>query len=130
MCGSSLFYRKQSETSGACMIQLKLRLTRSCGCLGKHRQPQTLKKEKTGFGSEIQTKQSGGRAVSHSQNSMGYMVVLCIILYIVGVSIYLFVKFVRKKLDEARDRRFQREHQGSPMSEMKTEDPSEKQIHS
>ena len=68
--------------------------------------------------------------MSHSQNSMGYMVVLCIILYIVGVSIYLFVKFVRKKLDEARDRRFQRERQGSPMSEMKTEDPSEKQIHS
>lgn len=68
--------------------------------------------------------------MSHSQNSMGYMVVLCIILYIVGVSIYLFVKFVRKKLDEARDRRFQREHQGSSMSEMKTEDPSEKQIHS
>ena len=68
--------------------------------------------------------------MSHSQNSMGYMVVLCIILYIVGVSIYLFVKFVRKKLDEARDRRFQREHQGSPMSDMKTEDPSEKQIHS
>ena len=68
--------------------------------------------------------------MSHSQNSMGYMVVLCIILYIVGVSIYLFVKFVRKKLDEARDRRFQREHQGSPMSEMKTEDPSKKQIHS
>ena len=68
--------------------------------------------------------------MSHSQNSLGYMVVLCIILYIVGVSIYLFVKFVRKKLDEARDRRFQREHQVSPMSEMKTEDPSEKQIHS
>ena len=68
--------------------------------------------------------------MSHSQNSMGYMVVLCIILYIVGVSIYLFVKFVRKKLDEARDRRFQREHQVSLMSEMKTEDPSEKQIHS
>ena len=68
--------------------------------------------------------------MSHSQNSMGYMVVLCIILYIVGVSIYLFVKFVRKKLDEARDRKFQREHQGSPMTEMKTEDPSEKQIHS
>ena len=61
---------------------------------------------------------------------MGYMVALCIILYIVGVSIYLLVKFVRKKLDEARDRRFQREHQGSSMSEMKTEDPSEKQIHS
>ena len=60
--------------------------------------------------------------MSHSQNSMGYMVVLCIILYIVGVSIYLFVKFVRKKLDEARDRRFQREHQGSPMTEIKTED--------
>ena len=40
--------------------------------------------------------------MSHSQNSMGYMVALCIILYIVGVSIYLFVKFVRKKLDEAR----------------------------
>ena len=68
--------------------------------------------------------------MSHSQNSMGYMVVLCIILYIVGVSIYLFVKFVRKKLDEVRDRRFQREHQGSPMTEIKTEDPSEKQIHS
>ena len=68
--------------------------------------------------------------MSHSQNSMGYMVVLCIILYIVGVSIYLFVKFVRKKLDETRDRRFQREHQGSPMTEIKTEDPSEKQIHS
>lgn len=68
--------------------------------------------------------------MSHSQNSMGYMVMLCIILYIVGVSIYLFVKFVRKKLDEARDRRFQREHQGSPMTEIKTEDPSEKQIHS
>ena len=68
--------------------------------------------------------------MSHSQNSMGYMVVLCIILYIVGVSIYLFVKFVRKKLDEAKDRRFHREHQGSPMTEIKTEDPSEKQIHS
>ena len=68
--------------------------------------------------------------MSHSQNSMGYMVVLCIILYIVGVSIYLFVKFVRKKLDEARDRRVKREHQGSPMTEIKTEDPSEKQIHS
>ena len=68
--------------------------------------------------------------MSHSQNSMGYMGVLCIILYIVGVSIYLFVKFVRKKLDEAKDRRFQREHQGSPMTEIKTEDPSEKQIHS
>ena len=68
--------------------------------------------------------------MSHSQNSMGYMVALCIILYIVGVSIYLLVKFVRKKLDEARDRRFQREHQGSPMTEIKTEDPSEKQIHS
>ncbi len=27
---------------------------------------------------------------------MGYMVALCIILYIVGVSIYLLVKFVRK----------------------------------
>ena len=39
--------------------------------------------------------------MSHSQNSMGYMVALCIILYIVGVSIYLLVKFVRKKLDEA-----------------------------
>lgn len=59
--------------------------------------------------------------MSHSQNSMGYMVVLCIILYIVGVSIYLFVKFVRKKLDEARDRRFQREHQVSPMTEQNTE---------
>ena len=68
--------------------------------------------------------------MSHSQNSMGYMVVLCIILYIVCVSIYLFVKFVRKKLDEAIYRRFQREHQGSPMTEIKTEDPSEKQIHS
>ena len=68
--------------------------------------------------------------MSHSQSSIGSMVALCIILYIVGVSIYLLVKFVRKKLDEARDRRFQREHQGSPMSEMKTEDPSEKQIHS
>ena len=55
--------------------------------------------------------------MSHSQNSMGYMVVLCIILYIVGVSIYLFVKFVRKKLDEARDLRFQREHQADMMAE-------------
>ena len=59
--------------------------------------------------------------MSHSQNSMGYMVVLCIILYIVGVSIYLFVKFVRKKLDEARDRRFQREHQADSMPQEKTE---------
>ena len=61
----------------------------------------------------------GETDMSHSQNSMGYMVVLCIILYIVGVSIYLFVKFVRKKLDEARDRRFQQEHQVNQMSEEK-----------
>ncbi len=64
--------------------------------------------------------------MSHSQNSMGYMVVLCIILYIVGVSIYLFVKFVRKKLDEARDRRFQREHQADMMAETAKEKPAEK----
>ncbi len=57
---------------------------------------------------------------------MGYMVVLCIILYIVGVSIYLFVKFVRKKLDEARDRRFQKEHQVNPMAETAKEKPDEK----
>ena len=54
------------------------------------------------------------------------MVVLCIILYIVGVSIYLFVKFVRKKLDEARDRRFQKEHQVNPMAEAAKEKPDEK----
>lgn len=64
--------------------------------------------------------------MSHSQNSMGYMVVLCIILYIVGVSIYLLVKFVRKKLDEARDRRFQREHQATPMAEAAKEEPDKK----
>ena len=64
--------------------------------------------------------------MSHSQNSMGYMVALCIILYIVGVSIYLFVKFVRKKLDEARDRRFQREHQADMMAETAKEKPAEK----
>ena len=64
--------------------------------------------------------------MSHSQNSMGYMVVLCIILYIVGVSIYLFVKFVRKKLDEARDRRFQREHQADMMAKAAKEKPDEK----
>ena len=63
--------------------------------------------------------------MSHSQNSMGYMVALCIILYIVGVSIYLFVKFVRKKLDEARDRRFQREHQAE-MAEAAKEKLDEK----
>ena len=57
---------------------------------------------------------------------MGYMVVLCIIPYIVGVSIYLFVKFVRKKLDEARDRRFQREHQADMMAEAAKEKPDEK----
>ena len=64
--------------------------------------------------------------MSQSQNSMGYMVVLCIILYIVGVSIYLLVKFVRKKLDEARDRRFQREHQAASMAETAKEKPDEK----
>ena len=64
--------------------------------------------------------------MSHSQNSMGYMVALCIILYIVGVYIYLFVKFVRKKLDEARDRRFQKEHQVNPMAETAKEKPDEK----
>lgn len=64
--------------------------------------------------------------MSHSQNSMGYMVVLCIILYIVGVSIYLFVKFVRKKLDEMRDRRFQREHSVSQTAETGKEKPDEK----
>ena len=64
--------------------------------------------------------------MSHSQNSMGYMVVLCIILYIVGVSIYLFVKFVRKKLDEARDRRFQREHQADMMAEAAKEAVADK----
>ena len=57
---------------------------------------------------------------------MGYMVVLCIILYIVGVSIYLFVKFVRKKLDEARGRRFQREHQADTRAEAAKEKPDEK----
>lgn len=64
--------------------------------------------------------------MSHSQNSMGYMVVLCIILYIVGVSIYLLVKFVRKKLDEARDRRFQREHQADMVAEAAKKKPDEK----
>ena len=64
--------------------------------------------------------------MSHSQNSMGYMVVLCIILYIVGVSIYLLVKFVRKKLDEARDRRFQREHQADTMAGAAREKSDEK----
>ena len=64
--------------------------------------------------------------MSHSQNSMGYMVALCIILYIVGVSIYLLVKFVRKKLDEARDRIFQREHQADMMAEAAKEKPDEK----
>lgn len=64
--------------------------------------------------------------MSHSQNSMGYMVALCIILYIVGVSIYLLVKFVRKKLDEARDRRFQREHQADTMAEVAREKSDEK----
>ena len=68
----------------------------------------------------------GETDMSHSQNSMGYMVVLCIILYIVGVSIYLFVKFVRKKLDEARDRRFQREHQVTPIAETAKEDSGQK----
>ena len=57
---------------------------------------------------------------------MGYMVALCIILYIVGVSIYLLVKFVRKKLDEARDRRFQREHQADMMAEAAKEKLDEK----
>lgn len=65
--------------------------------------------------------------MSHSQNSMGYMVVLCIILYVVGVSIYLLVKFVRKKMDEARDRRFQREHQSSLSTETATEHQPGKQ---
>ena len=71
-------------------------------------------------------KYEGETDMSHSQNSMGYMVVLCIILYIVGVSIYLLVKFVRKKLDEARDRRFQREHQADMMAEAAREKPDEK----
>ena len=71
-------------------------------------------------------KYEGETDMSHSQNSMGYMVVLCIILYIVGVSIYLFVKFVRKKLDEARDRRFQREHQVTPIAETAKEDSDQK----
>ena len=44
----------------------------------------------------------------------------------VSVSIYLLVKFVRKKLDEARDRRFQREHQVNPMAEAAKEKPDEK----
>ncbi len=64
--------------------------------------------------------------MSHSQNSMGYMVVLCIILYVVGVSIYLFVKFVRKKMDEAKDRRFQREHQNISSEEENGIDPTQK----
>ena len=64
--------------------------------------------------------------MSHAQNSRGYLVALCIILYIVGVSIYLLVKFLRKKLDEARDRRFQREHQADMMAEAAKEKPDEK----
>ena len=64
--------------------------------------------------------------MSHSQNSMGYMVALSIILYKVGVSIYLFLKIVRKKQDEARDRRFQREHQADMMAEAAKEKPDEK----
>ncbi len=64
--------------------------------------------------------------MSHSQNSMGYMVVLCIILYIVGVSIYLLVKFVRKKLDEARDRGSRENIRQLRWAETAKEKPDEK----
>ena len=57
---------------------------------------------------------------------MGYMVAL--LHYPVhSRRIHLsFVKFVRKKLDEARDRRFQKEHQVNPMAETAKEKPDEK----
>ncbi len=44
-----------------------------------------------------------------SSGSMLYMVVLLIVIYVVGMGIYQGVKYIQKKQEEARDKKFREE---------------------
>ena len=47
--------------------------------------------------------------MGNSSGSMLYMVVLLIIIYVVGMGIYQGVKFIQKKMEEAKDKKFREE---------------------
>ena len=47
--------------------------------------------------------------MGNSSGSMLYMVVLLIIIYVVGMGIYQGVKFIQKKREEAKDKKFREE---------------------
>ena len=49
------------------------------------------------------------RKRGNSSGSMLYMVVLLIIIYVVGMGIYQGVKFIQKKREEAKDKKFREE---------------------
>ena len=49
------------------------------------------------------------RKMGNSSGSMLYMVVLLIIIYVVGMGIYQGVKFIQKKREEAKDKKFREE---------------------
>lgn len=44
-----------------------------------------------------------------SSGSMLYMIVLLIVIYVVGMGIYQGVKYIQKKREEARDKKFREE---------------------
>ena len=48
--------------------------------------------------------------MGNSSGSMLYMVVLLIIIYVVGMGIYQGVKYIQKKREEARDKKFREEN--------------------
>lgn len=58
--------------------------------------------------------------MGNSSGSMLYMVVLLIIIYVVGMGIYQGVKFIQKKREEAKDKKFREEgvNSGIPVTEI------------
>ncbi len=57
----------------------------------------------------IKIKLEKERKMGNSSGSMLYMVVLLIIIYVVGMGIYQGVKFIQKKREEAKDKKFREE---------------------
>ena len=47
--------------------------------------------------------------MGNSSGSMLYMVVVLIIIYVVGMGIYHGVKYIQKKREQARDKKFREE---------------------
>ena len=47
--------------------------------------------------------------MGNSSGSMLYMVVALIIIYVVGMGIYQRVKYIQKKREQARDKKFREE---------------------